>query len=56
MMLPPLELPIEDKNAAEWWHVEFADQHRRTGDGAYEEAQQIAAQYLATHFEDPDDD
>ena len=56
MTLPNLELPIEDRHAAEWWRDQFEDLHHSTGDGAYEEARTIAAQYVALHFPDYDDE
>ena len=45
-MLPNLELPIEDRNAAEFWQSEFAGRFRETGDKAYQEAHKAVTRYI----------
>ncbi len=46
MTLPNLELPIEDRNAAEFWRDEFAYRYIETGDQGYREARDAAESYI----------
>jgi hypothetical protein len=53
---PNLELPIEDRHAAEWWRDHFAEQFIETNDFAFKEARDTTTDFIDRYFDEEDDE
>lgn len=56
MIYPDFKLPVDDKNAAEFWLDEWDRRFRETKDYAFKESADEMRKYISDHFPDEEDE